>query len=377
MGLRPEVLQSVDTIALRGSDLCIDDLARMADRWKGYSLIVLDPLYRALGERDENANSDMAKVFNLVDAAVAASGASWLVCHHASKGSQTTKSVTDVGSGAGSISRASDCHLILRPHAVPGVAVVEAAVRSFPPLPAFCASFNWPLWQRAAEDLDPTDLTGRPPSAGAKVVAARKDLEDDADAIERFLDSQLGPVHLAKIVAGVCLAGRLIHDKRAKAGLKRLMLEDRVPSRLIPAGANGRRVPGFWTCEKFAKADEDDKQKQTDGGLFPVVSGCSSPAQADEDEQTETAPIGGGSVCLSVRCAAEDCSHTEGNAKRKRTRRKSNSTRPRNRLGADSESDFEPWPSETEARDIARPKKRPKSKRTSQAKPPVWSVANE
>ena len=270
MGLRPEVLQSVDTIALRGSDLAVDDLARMADRWKGYSLIVLDPLYRALGERDENANSDMAKVFNLVDAAVAASGASWLVCHHASKGSQTLKSVTDVGSGAGSISRASDCHLILRPHAVPGVAVVEAAVRSFPPLPAFCASFNWPLWQRAAEDLDPTDLTGRPPSAGAKVVAARKDLEDDADAIERFLDSQLGPVHLAKIVAGVCLAGRLIHDKRAKAGLKRLMLEDRVTSRLIPAGANGRRVPGFWTCEKFAKADEDDKQKQTDSGLFPV-----------------------------------------------------------------------------------------------------------
>jgi hypothetical protein len=377
MGLRPEVLESVDAIALRGSDLAVDDLARMADRWKGYSLIVLDPLYRAVGERDENANSDMAKVFNLVDAAAAASGAAWLICHHASKGSQTLKSVTDVGSGAGSISRASDCHLILRPHAVPGVAVVEAAVRSFPPLPAFCASFTWPLWQRASGDLDPDDLAGRPPSAGAKVVAARKDLADDADAIERFLDSQPGPVHLGKIVAGVCLAGRQIHDKRAKAGIERLILEDRVSSRLIPAGANGRRVPGFWNCEKFAKADEDDKQKQTDGGLFPVVSGCSSPAQADEDEQTETAPLGGGSVCLSVRCAAEDCEHTEGTAKRKRTRRKSNSTRPRNRLDADSESDFEPWPSETEARDIARPKKRPKSKRTSQAKPPVWSVSNE
>jgi len=377
MGLRPEVLESVDAIALRGSDLAVDDLARMADRWKGYSLIVLDPLYRAVGERDENANSDMAKVFNLVDAAAAASGAAWLICHHASKGGQTTKIVTDVGSGAGSISRASDCHLILRPHAVPGVAVVEAAVRSFPPLPAFCASFTWPLWQRASGDLDPDDLAGRPPSAGAKVVAARKDLADDADAIERFLDSQPGPVHLGKIVAGVCLAGRQIHDKRAKAGIERLILEDRVSSRLIPAGANGRRVPGFWNCEKFAKADEDDKQKQTDGGLFPVVSGCSSPAQADEDEQTETAPLGGGSVCLSVGCATEDCSHTEGNAKRKRTRRKSNSTRPRNRLDADSESDFEPWPSETEARDIARPKKRPKSKRTSQAKPPVWSVSNE
>jgi len=302
--------------------------------------------------------------------------------HHASKGMQFSKTVAEVGAGAGAIARAADCHVAIRPHKVPGVAAFEAVVRSFPPVEPQCIAFRWPLWEVASEDLDPSDLLGAKPSPGAQVVAARQDLADDADAIERFLDSQPGPVHLAKIVAGVCLAGRQIHDKRARTGIERLILEDRVSSRLIPAGANGRRVAGFWTCEKFAKADEDDKQKQTDGGLFPVVSGCSSPAQADEDEQTETAPLGGGSVCLSVRCAAEDCSHTEGNAKRKRTRRKSNSTRPREQPDLDSESAFEPWPSETEVLEIAQPAPRksarkPRKAAPKKAKPRAWLVTNK
>jgi hypothetical protein len=378
LNLNPSILDQVDLLPLRGKGVDMLALARWATRWQGYRAVIVDPLYRIFGpDTDENSNADLTAVYNAVDEAAAASGAAWVLVHHASKGMQFAKAVAEVGAGAGAIARAADCHVAIRPHKVPGVAAFEAVVRSFPPVEPQCIAFRWPLWEVASEDLDPSDLLGAKPSPGAQVVAARQDLADDADAIERFLDSQPGPVHLSKIVAGVCLAGRQIHDKRAKAGIERLILEDRVSSRLIPAGANGRRVPGFWTCEKFAKADEDDKQKQTDGGLFPVVSGCSSPAQADEDEQTETAPLGGGSVCLSVRCAAEDCSHTEGNAKRKRTRRKSKPTRPRNRLGADSESDFEPWPSETEARDIARPKKRPKSKRTSQAKPPVWSVANQ
>jgi hypothetical protein len=340
----------------------------MADRWKGYSLIVLDPLYRALGERDENANSDMAKVFNRVDAAAAASGAAWLICHHSSKGGQTLKSVTDVGSGAGSISRASDCHLILRPHAVPGVAVVEAAVRSFPPLPAFCASFNWPLWQRASEDLDPSDLAGRPPSAGAKVVAARRDLEDDANAVEAFLQQTEQPANLSRVVAGVQLSGRTITEKRTRAALERLVIEKRAGTMFLPLGANKRNVPAYSTPEKIAQAAQN-KPQQTSDGLLPVVAGCSG---AEQEEQTAPALLEGGA----------DCSVRSRNVDRKRTRRKSNSTRPREQPDLDSESAFEPWPSGTEVLEIAQPApkksaRKPRKAAPKKAKPRAWLVTNK
>ncbi len=44
--------------------------------------------------------------------------------------SQAGKAITDVGAGAGSQSRATDTHLILRPHEEKNCAVLDAAVRS-------------------------------------------------------------------------------------------------------------------------------------------------------------------------------------------------------------------------------------------------------
>jgi hypothetical protein len=79
--------------------------------------------------------------------------------HHSSKGSQSNKSVTDVGSGAGAQSRATDSHLILRPHEEPGTVVLEAACRSWPPIEPRCLIWEFPVWKPATE-LDPTALLG-------------------------------------------------------------------------------------------------------------------------------------------------------------------------------------------------------------------------
>ena len=77
-----------------------------------------------------------------------------LLIHHATKGNQTTKSVTDVGSGGGSQARAVDLHLILRPHEQEGLAVLEAAVRSFAPVEPVSLQWKWPLWS-VAHDIEP------------------------------------------------------------------------------------------------------------------------------------------------------------------------------------------------------------------------------
>lgn len=69
-----------------------------------------------------------------------------MVVHHASKGSQSDKRVTDVGSGAGAQSRATDCHMVLREHEDEGVTVLDAAVRSFAPVEPLALRWSFPIF---------------------------------------------------------------------------------------------------------------------------------------------------------------------------------------------------------------------------------------
>ncbi|QOV91066.1 AAA family ATPase [Humisphaera borealis] len=139
-----------------------------------YGLVVIDAFYRALPiDTDENANGDITALYN-----VAAGMAERLKCalvfiHHASKGNQSGKGVTDVGSGAGSQSRAADAHIVLRPHAVDGAVVMEAVVRSFAPVQPLCLRWEFPKFI-PADDLDPSELKMPGPK--------RKRKEDTGDA---------------------------------------------------------------------------------------------------------------------------------------------------------------------------------------------------
>ena len=102
-------------------------------------LIVLDALYRLMPRgMDENDNGAMAQVYNQTDRYAQRVRSAFALVHHTTKGLQGDKGVTDVGAGAGSQSRAADTHLILRPHQQEGVVVLDAAVRSWPPLQPRC-----------------------------------------------------------------------------------------------------------------------------------------------------------------------------------------------------------------------------------------------
>lgn len=123
-----------------------------------FRLIVLDAFYRFLPTgMDENANADMASLYNHIDRYAADLGCAFVLIHHSSKGNQSGKSVTDVGAGAGSQSRATDAHLVLRPHEEPDVVVLDAAVRSWPPQESACLRWAFPVWD-VADDLDPKRL---------------------------------------------------------------------------------------------------------------------------------------------------------------------------------------------------------------------------
>ncbi len=136
-----------------------------------FKVIILDAFYRFMPkETDENDNGTMAQVYNVLDLYAAKLGCCFILIHHSTKGVQSGKAVTDVGAGAGAQSRAADSHLILRQHEEEGVVVLDAAVRSWPPIQPICLRWTFPVWPVAGE-LDPTDLKADKPRRKPKPVA--------------------------------------------------------------------------------------------------------------------------------------------------------------------------------------------------------------
>jgi hypothetical protein len=149
MGLsEPDIEGRVDILSLRGQMVDIEGLgpllANMQDR---YRLIVLDALYRFIPAGvSENDNAAITQIYNRLDSYATMTGSAIALVHHSSKGDQSTKGVTDVGAGAGSISRAADTHIILRQHETPEMAVMECVTRSFRQPEPLSIRMDYPLW---------------------------------------------------------------------------------------------------------------------------------------------------------------------------------------------------------------------------------------
>lgn len=141
-----------DYVPLRGDLQSIIDIETkmMAYKPGELTLVVFDAKYRLFGDLEENSNEDQTKFHNIVDRLAKHLQCVIVLIHHSTKGDQAGKSVTDVGSGGGAQSRAADCHLVLRPHAEDGLAVLDAAVRTFAPVEPQTIRWDFPLW--SAED---------------------------------------------------------------------------------------------------------------------------------------------------------------------------------------------------------------------------------
>jgi hypothetical protein len=154
------VAEDLEIVTMRGRLMDLTAIARYCERFAPgyYAVIVIDALYRALPEgTDENSNSQMARVYDVLNRIADRLRVVLIVVHHSSKGVQGNKSVTDTGSGAGAMSRATDTHLILREHEEKDCVVLEAAARSFAPIAPLCLQWVFPVW-RLAPELDPTKL---------------------------------------------------------------------------------------------------------------------------------------------------------------------------------------------------------------------------
>jgi hypothetical protein len=162
-------LESVTVWNLRGhaGDLTKQREALLSQmRDENYSLIIFDPIYKALGPRDENKAGDINSLFNEVETLAKESGAAVVISHHFSKGNQAGKESMDRISGSGVFGRAADAILIVTKHESDGVFTVECDLRNFKRVDPFCIEWSAPLMQRNAS-LNPADLK-KPGAANTK-----------------------------------------------------------------------------------------------------------------------------------------------------------------------------------------------------------------
>jgi hypothetical protein len=173
----------LDVINLRGLGLDVDGVgSELIIPENEYGLVIIDALYRWLPEGcSENDNAQMMRIYNQIDELAKRWGAAVVIIHHSSKGDQSEKALTDVGAGAGSIARAADTHLAIRPHEQPGFHVLEAVTRSFPSPEPVSIRFTYPTWH--AETIKAQIKTRNQANGEAKQQERKKGKESVYEAI--------------------------------------------------------------------------------------------------------------------------------------------------------------------------------------------------
>jgi hypothetical protein len=128
---------------------------RMARR--KYALAIIDPLYKLLGGRDENASSDMADLMNSIERLAVKTGAAVAFGSHFAKGNAAGKDSIDRISGSGVFARDPDSILTMTRHEQVDAFTIELTLRNQPPHEPFVVRRRHPLMERDGR-LDPAKL---------------------------------------------------------------------------------------------------------------------------------------------------------------------------------------------------------------------------
>jgi AAA domain len=160
-------LAGLDFWNLRGYAANVDELMpKIVKRCRGrdYSMIIIDPIYKLFGGRNENAAGEMAHVLNHFDKLAHETGAAVVYAHHFAKGLAASKEQLDRASGSGVFARHADAIITMTPHEEEDAVVVEATLRNMRAPKPFVMRWDHPL-MRIAHDLDPKKLKNQ---VGAK-----------------------------------------------------------------------------------------------------------------------------------------------------------------------------------------------------------------
>jgi hypothetical protein len=223
-----------DAVTVRGMGIDIHGIGARLDIEPGkYALVILDALYRLLPEGvSENDNAEMMHIYNKLDEYAKTWDCGIVVVHHASKGQQGDKEITDVGAGAGSISRAADTHLTIRPHEQFGLHVLDARCRSFVSPEPVSVQYEYPLWNAVA-----TEAKVRIPKGQGDAKQSKNDAEADQAVSMHIQDKWLsiselrtktgfGPDRIARSLGRIGAASKWMKSEHSGKSSERFSLMD-------------------------------------------------------------------------------------------------------------------------------------------------------
>lgn len=145
---------------LRGCGVAVDkieyDLSKALKAFNA-AMFITDPLYKLLGDTDENSASEMAKLFNQLEAIAVKGNATAAYAGHFSKGNQAGKDAIDRISGSGVHGRDPDAIINFTAHKEKDAYTVDVILRYNPPVAPFVVRWKYPLME-LAPDLDPKTL---------------------------------------------------------------------------------------------------------------------------------------------------------------------------------------------------------------------------
>jgi DNA-binding MarR family transcriptional regulator len=169
-------------------------LEEQLDRYE-FGLIILDPVYKVLGDRDENANGEIAGLMNELEQLAQRTRAAIVIAHHFAKGDSTVKNAIDRMSGAGAWARDPDSLVVMTPHEEDSCFTVSMTLRNLPRVEDFVVEWVYPI-MRVASELNPEAL--RRPQAKNKVCS-------DREFVEQFIREK--PASRSAIVSAAREAG--------------------------------------------------------------------------------------------------------------------------------------------------------------------------
>ena len=161
---------------LRGKAADISHLAPAiiaAAKSKDFALIVIDPIYKVMGDRVENAAEGIASLVNELERIAVKGNAAIVFGSHFSKGNQAGKDSMDRIGGSGVFARDPDAILTFTAHEEQGAFSVDATLRNFAPVDPFVVRWAFPLMGRA-DEMDASKL--KKAKTGREAIYSTKDV---------------------------------------------------------------------------------------------------------------------------------------------------------------------------------------------------------
>lgn len=125
----------------------------------GFDLIIVDPIYKTYGERQENSNTEMGQVLAELEKLALKANVAVLIAAHFPKGNLTGRDAIDRIAGASVFGRDPDVLLTMTTHEKEDAFAISPILRDLPPQEEFVVQWNGHRFQRI--DADPKAIEGR------------------------------------------------------------------------------------------------------------------------------------------------------------------------------------------------------------------------